>query len=1184
MTMRLDIVTNDAGENVRREHARDLGAGVVVALYRLARLAQVHDLTNQAFVRQLEQTHQIISDYCLRAGTNVNILFAQKAIFVAGQLLKGSRGTYESAAELGEILEWCGGSELAIARDVTPPELLALAEAISTAMRSERGRGFRSPSNRIRLRAVNDAARLRGLELEALDFEQRIVRNYASAVVIMRRFFEDLAASRYVLPRRIKRVAQNLVDLSAGTTPAFLGVTEVRNANHDDAGRAVNTAILAVAMARELTSDRATLAQIAMAAMMHDVGRPRAAALASAGGPRMSGLTARLSEDAEDRLAAGTAAVLTALGRVNEPSITRTVVAFEALWLRRQEYLGPVYRGVRPPTLHARIVTIARRYNDLLTPAPGLAPPLPELAIAALAGELDEPADRTLLRALAAALGIYPAGTVVELSTGEVAEVVPAADRGGAAGRLRVRLVMDAHGGVLASPGEIDLAAGKGSDARPIVRVVSVEGWKKALDVGRPPPLDTPAPPPPRRPTEPTPSRAGPRQGEGAMPRGATAAPPAPAPSASHAAAAGTPGGAFGTMRAPAPSIPEDAVGATPSAVADAMGRMIEDALRSGGPGPGAPAPLPQASAAASGVASMPATAARTHAPAPLAAAPAVASPAAAPTVAPPAFPRAGKEWTVTDTAPSARAGASEPPPPGAHTVSNLKADAPATLPPASQPPPSGPTARGTLGATPLAHVLVYMLDHALSGTVVFSEAGGPEHLITFHRGAASKVRIGRPTALLGEELVAAGVLRREALPGALEGAKRLGLLIGEYLVGHDLVTREALAAALEAQVGHKVASIVNLPPETAYAFYRDSDLLSSFDMDGTVSGPLNVILATVRTWHDRARIRATLARIAKHTLVFHPEADPLALSLTHAERTVVETIRAQASTVSQLFQRRMADEETLSSLLYVFAVTRQFAFKGQKGPPMGARAADEAPPPESEDHAPESAVPQTLMPHALAHATVAPPPAPVAAPMFPVSGDARGGRGSVLPPLPMGPALPGAPRLTRRPATAAPPPAPATAFAANAAPTERPPPRAVDLPRTVNAPDTGEAERALDAMTSFRLAEAALQRGDVAHAERLAASAVKGDPDEGDYVALYTWIKAMGAHGDSATLDAIQVLTRVVESHPSERALLYRGKLQKRMKRLREALRDFERVLELNPKHREAASEVRLLTQPRTR
>src|SRR5215471_9881593 len=321
MTMRLDLVTNDAGELVRREHARDAGASVVIAIYRLAKLAQMHDLSNQAFQRQLEQTTSQVHEYCLRSGSNVNVLFAQKAVFVAGQLLKGNRAVYDQAIELGDILEWCGGQEIVIMRDVTQDEMFAFGEAISAATRTERGR-FRSPTPKIRLRQVNDKARLRGLEIENLPPDQKTIRTYASAVVIMRRFFEDLQASRYVLPRRIKRIAQSLVDLSEGATAAFLGVTEARNANHDDAGRAVNTAILAVSMAREITEDRVTLAQVAMAAMMHDVGRPRAAAVGAIPGmPQMPGVMS-LSEDQEDRLAGGTAAVLTALGRVNEPSIT----------------------------------------------------------------------------------------------------------------------------------------------------------------------------------------------------------------------------------------------------------------------------------------------------------------------------------------------------------------------------------------------------------------------------------------------------------------------------------------------------------------------------------------------------------------------------------------------------------------------------------------------------------------------------------------------------------------------------------------------------------------------------------------------------------------------------------------------------------------------------------------------
>src|SRR5439155_17635814 len=100
-----------------------------------------------------------------------------------------------------EILAWCGGSELTITREVTVHDLRAFAEAISAALKSEKG-SFGSPSQSIRLRAVTEAARLRGLEVERLAFEQRVVRTYASAVVIMRRFFEDIQAGRYLLPQR----------------------------------------------------------------------------------------------------------------------------------------------------------------------------------------------------------------------------------------------------------------------------------------------------------------------------------------------------------------------------------------------------------------------------------------------------------------------------------------------------------------------------------------------------------------------------------------------------------------------------------------------------------------------------------------------------------------------------------------------------------------------------------------------------------------------------------------------------------------------------------------------------------------------------------------------------------------------------------------------------------------------
>jgi tetratricopeptide (TPR) repeat protein/HD-GYP domain-containing protein (c-di-GMP phosphodiesterase class II) len=1079
MTMRLDLVTNDAGELVRREHARDAGASVVIAIYRLVKLAQMHDLSNQAFQRQLEQTTAQVHDYCLRSGSNVNVLFAQKAVFVAGQLMKGNRAVYDQAIELGDILEWCGGSELVVVRDVTQEEMFAFGEAISHATKTERGR-FRSPTPKIRLRHVNERARLRGLEVENLGFEQRIIRTYASAVVIMRRFYEDLHASRYVLPRRIKRISQSLVDLSEGATAAFLGVTEARNANYDDAGRAVNTAILAVAMAREITEDRVTLAQVAMAAMMHDVGRPRAQAVGAVPGmPQMPGVML-LSEEQEDRLAGGTAAVLTALGRVNEPSITRTVLAFEALWIRRQQWIGPVYRGARPATLHAKIIAIARRYNDLMTPEPGLAPPTADFVIATLGEELREPSDKTVLRMLVAALGLVPVGTVVQLSTGEIAEVVPRPpNEAGPPDRPRVRVAVDAHGGVVTSLVELDLAR---EPQRRIARVMSVEGWRKGLDTHHVEATSSPSSPSAQSASEqretssPSRSQVAPRSGPHSVPRGSDSPQPTSSPSVSSISSAA--------------SVPS--IGSSPSSVAGAMGKTINERLKTG-------------------------------------------------SSLPPAAPVSVRPKAPDDARTVLQASPFDTDEKVASKRAPIVHQAPTPRPEESL----EPTAHGSLETTPLAHVLVYMLDHALTGSVLFNAPGG-DHLVYFLNGVPAKARLSLEAVLIGEQLAAMGALRRDKVDDIATAAQGLEVLYGEYCVGHSLVTRAVLAQALEHQLIGKIASLANLPPETDYAYFKDSNLLETWGGgELTLTGPLNAILAAVRVWHDRARVRATLQRIGKHPLVFHEEADLETLRPTEIEQNVVDAIVTKQCSLPQLFEMRVADDDSVSSVVYALTVTRQLAFKGQKKGPMAARPRSM---PEQAARAPISLRPvararRSSQPHTgVANARSSAPPASYAAVARPLSAPPEG----VDVEIDLD--------SRARPRTA---------------------PKAAE-PEQSNAFD--DAERALEAMTNFRLAETALQRGDMQLAERLAQKAAEGDPSQGEYIALYAWVCAMGATPNKVN-DAIDALSGVLRDDPScERALLYRGKLYKRANKTTEALRDFETVLKANPKHREAASEVRLL------
>ncbi len=1152
MTMRLDIVTNDAGDLVRREHARDLGAGVVVGIYRLAKLAQMHDLGNQAFIRQLEQTTNVLHDYCLRAGSNINILFAQKAVFVAGQLLKGSRSVYEQAIELGDILEWCGGSELVILRDVTQQEMLQFAEGISQSTRSERG-SFRSTSPRVRLRPVDDKARLRGLELESLAPEARIVRTYASAVVIMRRFFDELQQSKYILPRRIKRIAQSLVDLSEGGAAAYLGVTEARNANHDDAGKAVNSAILAVAMAREVAEDRVTLAQIAMAAMMHDVGRPRAQAVGAIPGmPQMPGVMS-LSEDQEDRLPGGTAAVLTALGRVNEPSITRTVLAFEALWIRRQQWIGPVYRGARQPTLHAKIISVARRYNDLMTPEPGLQPPTPDFAVATLSEELKEPSDKTVLRMLVAALGLVPVGTVLQLTTGEVCEVVPRGEPG-PPDRPRLRVALDAQGGVMSSPVEIDLAR---EPNRRVSRIMSVDGWKKGLeqrtyDQHDPHARDHDSSGPPSG-NSGSGMRAAPEHQS--SPSRSAVAPAArrggSTPSAQFSGKRESAEGSSPSMSSISSAGSVPSLGSSPSAVAEAMGRMINETLK--------PSASPGGSTPAVALRSKP--------------------------------PDEGR--TVVQQSPFDEDGA----PLGEAQLE--------VVAPSQHQLEEEPTARGSLDATPLAHVLVYMLDHSLSGSVVFNAPEG-DHYMHFLNGIPSKVRLANDMCLLGEELAEMGALDADQLYPIAEEAHKLGILYGEYCVGHGYISRQALTKALELQLVRKVSSLANLPPETGYAYYRDVNHMEDWGSpEPTLTGPLNAILATVRVWHDRGRVRATLNRIGKHPLVFHDDADLESLRPTEVEQGVLDAIVTRQCSLPQLLEMRVADEDSVSSVVYTLAVTRQFSFKGQKKSPMAARprpASAAVPPP----RAPVSLRPlPRISTGAMPAVSLAPSSAPgplratvtaSAAPVVPRPTPAVAPPAMAVVPKRNSSAAPSSPdavdidididiaNASAPPPSPPPPPPPptehslddgeVTEYAQRNEPEDEPPPNAsADL-----SPEMADAERALEAMTNFRLAETALQRGDMQLAEKLAKSAAEGDPEQAEYVSLYAWVRAMGASPNQVN-DAIETISRVLVSEPTcERALLYRGKLYKRANKSKDALKDFEALMKANPKHREAASEVRLL------
>jgi len=907
----VNVITQNVGENIRREQARDLAANVVQAVFRLIKAATLHAIDNQAVVRQVEDTVSVVQDFGHRSGYNASILFTRGSVFVSGQLLKANRSVYEGALELAEILERCGYSEINVSRDVRPNDLATFATAVAEGLRSGRALPER-PAPHIRLRKVGDAVLRRETAIDRVDDEtQAIVRTYATAIVIMRRFYDDLRRGRYALRQGVKRIAQRLVDLSAGETPAFLGVTALRNQNHDDAGRAVNTAILSLAMARQITSDVVQLGRIGMAALLFDTARPR---LSGVAGREGDGIIPELSEQQEAEVPAGTAVVLTALGLVNEPSVMRTVIAYEGHWARRQGALGPLYRGLRQPTLQARIVAVARAFNDLLTPLPGQAPLAADEAVARLEQEFTDPAERTVLRLLVGALGLFPTGTLVQLSTGEVALVVQTPSHPARYSQPRVRLVLDAAGGPIGRPLEIDLAARPrpGEPARHIRRVVATSDDPQAAAMR---------------------AHAGGQDTSPGSTRGAVAMPGDDAHLRDRAIAQGAQGAAgAAAVRARSPT------GVRPSTVPPPAPINMRSESPTVRPGRRTAVPEPPLLAApalprniepfhpaASYSSGPPAEALRAAQP---------EAPAAPPPRPPlPTWPEASAPPLAAGEEADVHAQATRPT--WAESTPSL-GDLPLELEedevPQSELPGGGllqlpnvtPTAEGGLQRTPLVHLLVYMLDRRLTGTTCFVDPDRFVHGIYFVDGVPSKVWTGTMVAPLDRVILDLGLLDEQALRNSLKEISKKRVLHGRHLVTKGLIDRETLLTVLRHQLVRKLVALFDLPPATTYAYFDGLNLLEGYGGPELLEcEPLAVIMAGVRMRADNPVVDATLERIAHRPLGLHLQAEMKRFQLHRDEAAVVDLLRTRRMTLPELCSAGVAQERVVRLTVYALAITR---------------------------------------------------------------------------------------------------------------------------------------------------------------------------------------------------------------------------------------------------------------------
>ncbi len=240
--------------------------------------------------------------------------------------------------------------------------------------------------------------------------------------------------------RQAKRAVQSIVDLILSEELSLLGMTTLKDYDEYTYQHCVNVAILAITMGNRLGLSKQQLSQLGVSGLFHDIGKvcvPNAV-LQKPGKLSPEEWAVMKSHPVEG------VKIITKLHGLSSLSMRAMIVAYEHhLNVDLSGY--PRLRRRRSQNLFSRVIAICDCFDAMTAHRSYQKEPFtPYEALHYMTTRLPDRFDTSLLKVFIRTVGIYPAGTVVRLNTGETAVVILPSSEDVAA--PTVKILRDADG------------------------------------------------------------------------------------------------------------------------------------------------------------------------------------------------------------------------------------------------------------------------------------------------------------------------------------------------------------------------------------------------------------------------------------------------------------------------------------------------------------------------------------------------------------------------------------------------------------------------------------------------------------------------------------------------------------------------------------------------------------------
>jgi len=349
-------------------------------------------------------------------------------VFIDKARIRTSAATYGRFSYLIRLFDTWGVASITFMQGWTREELMTTVLLLG----GERAAGGADPVATLTALGVESVQLTMATPTPAVN----LVKVYAAALGANQQLQDAVESGEQVDVRRLRRVTQAVIDEVMADEQAFLALTTIKNFDKYLVSHSTNVAILSVLIGEHLGLSKGRLSELCLAGFLHDVGKVDVpASVLHKDGPLDS-------QEWEEMRLHPVYASRTLLGISRPlPSIMKAVVVAFEHHLNYDMSGYPETEVKDSVTLLGNIVTIADRYDAMTTARAYRKNLTPYEALHHLIDRAGTTFDPVLVKLFVDIMGVYPPGTVLELTNGLVGVVSEPPAVGRPLGKPKVRIV-----------------------------------------------------------------------------------------------------------------------------------------------------------------------------------------------------------------------------------------------------------------------------------------------------------------------------------------------------------------------------------------------------------------------------------------------------------------------------------------------------------------------------------------------------------------------------------------------------------------------------------------------------------------------------------------------------------------------------------------------------------------------